>query len=177
MDPAKYLSLGKQTVITPAVLQLVTGIQGSVSAKVERLLNLVSGLKVSRFDINIFRKRTGAQIIEDGYVTGCTDNALAFITLSRAAGIPAIYVETIDLDWLKTGGRSIQGHIYAQIYDQDKKAWIWIDPAGNRSHIQPPKDMVIYQVGLDSWDIGLVDFDSLEKNFRIFRQNWLLNNK
>ncbi len=74
----------------------------------------------------VFRKRTGIQIIDDKYYTGCTDFALAFITLIRSCGIPAKYVETIDEKWLREGGNQITGHVYSQIYDKENNTWRWL---------------------------------------------------
>lgn len=47
-----------------------------------------------------YRQRTGSQILESGYTTGCTDTALAFLVIARQLGIPSKYVETLNTDWL-----------------------------------------------------------------------------
>jgi len=39
-----------------------------------------------------------------------------------------------------------------------------------------PEKRVIFQEGLDSWDIGITDFDSLKTKFEEFRKHWLLEN-
>ncbi len=63
-----------------------------------------------------FRVRTASQILESGYVTGCTDTALAFLVLARELGIPAKYVETFDEKWLQDANADgIQGHIFVDL--------------------------------------------------------------
>lgn len=63
-----------------------------------------------------FRKRTASEILKSGYVTGCTDTALAFLVLARELGIPARYVETFDENWLQeANANGVQGHIFADI--------------------------------------------------------------
>jgi len=170
---ARYLTPGKQTAITPAIQQLSSTIQGGTLDKAQSVLGLVKKLQVKKFDDKLFRKRTGDQIINDGFVTGCTDAALAFVTVARASGLPTKYVETIDRKWLTEGGGSIGGHIYAQVYDEQKKSWIWVDPLGNKVDVPAPYDRVVYKEGLDSWDIGIIDFQSLQTQFETFRKTWL----
>ncbi|GEM_PF-2973613 len=65
---------------------------------------------------NAFRKRIASDILESGYVAGCTDVALAFIVLARELGIPTRYVETFDEKWLQdTNAHGIQGHIFVDV--------------------------------------------------------------
>jgi len=147
----KYLQSGEQTQITPMILEMVAELQGTVLEKVEQIIAKISQLEGHEFDQNIFRKRTGSQILEDGYYTGCTDSALAFITLARASGIPAKYIETISEEWLKEGGISIAGHIYSQIYDEGTGIWHWVDPMGRKMDTNPETDFrVVFKEGLDS---------------------------
>ena len=173
-DQEKYLQSGEQTEINPEVLKIVSHFQGTILEKVDQIIKRISSLESRKFNYDIFRKRTGVQILEDNFDTGCTDSALAFITLARASGIPTKYVETIDEKWLKEGGSSITGHIYAQIYDKENDEWHWIDPMGRKIDIAPEVDSrIIFKEGLDSWNIGILDYKSLEEIFNKFRIGWL----
>jgi Transglutaminase-like superfamily len=85
---------------------------------------------VSKLDYNIsdknyfFRNRRGSEILESGFVTGCTDVALAFIVLSREAGIPTRYVETVSEDWLKNKNSDcVTGHVFVDIFKGGWKAY------------------------------------------------------
>jgi len=164
----KYLLPGEQTQITPKVKEIAENFSGSTSEKVEQIFNKISSLEQRGFDDQVFRQRTAGQIIADDYVTGCTDFALVFIVLARASGIPAKYVETINKEWLRTGGDLIGGHIYSQIYDKEESQWRWVDPM-RRIIDMSPEARVVFKEGLDSWDIGIKDFDSLKSSFEEFR--------
>jgi len=163
----KYQQAGKQTQLTPEIQQVASTYQGTVLDKTKQILAYLKSMRATRFDESIFRKRTAGQILKDGFVTGCTDSDLVFVALARANGLSAKYVETIDESWLQKGGGSIQGHQYAEVYDEEQKRWFWVDPMGMRIDIQPPlkEGRVIY------------DFDSLKQKFEEFRTNWLETNK
>ncbi len=172
----RYLSFGPQTQVTPEINKIASEISGTVLEKVQKILDIGSSLvKSQEFDKEVFRKRTASQILRDRYITGCTDAALLFITCSRASGIPAKYVETIDEGWLRNGGDSVGGHIYSQIYDENR-GWVWVDPMRRKVDSPPPENRVIFQEGLDSWDLGITDFNSLKTKFEEFRKQWLLEN-
>lgn len=65
---------------------------------------------------DVFRKRTASEILESGYVVGCTDIGLAFIALARELGIPTKYVETLNERWLQdANAKGIQGHIFVDV--------------------------------------------------------------
>ncbi len=123
----------------------------------------------------VFRKRTAQEIIKDGFVTGCTDWALVFIVLTRAKNIPTKYIETIRRRWLDEGkDNEIEGHIFAEVYLNDK--WYIIDP--DQAVIRGWYDRwVIYKKGLDSWDIGIHNFDELKEQFLKFRDEYRKQNK
>ncbi|KUK76986.1 MAG: Uncharacterized protein XD93_0607 [candidate division WS6 bacterium 34_10] len=172
----KYLNSGPQTHITEGIQKIVSGIEGTNLEKTKKILDLGSSLVERKgFDREVFRKRTASEILKDGFITGCTDAALLFVALARATNIPAKYVETIDEQWLKEGGDLIRGHVYSQIFDDITNKWIWVDPL-NCQFDAPPIGRIIYKEGLDSWDIGIRDFDSLKKAFKEFRKQIELNN-
>ena len=92
--------------------------------------------------IELWRKRSAGEIIHDEFVTGCTDSALVYITLSRAKGIPAIYVETIEEGYLRNPIGPVRGHVFADIYTDtilrsdfsvpEKPYWVSVNP--HRDH-------------------------------------------
>ena len=55
-------------------------------------------------------------------VGGCADHAAVFGTLARAAGIPAIWVKTLDMDWIHEfraapgAVRSWRGHVFLEVH-------------------------------------------------------------
>ena len=120
---------------------------------------------------DVFRKRTATEIIESDYASGCTDKALVFVALSRIKGIPTKYVETIDNKLLETGDNNLRGHVFAKVYIS-KKEYL-VDPEnGSISVITIPNksQYTIVAEGLDSWDIGINNFDDLRKVFQDFNK-------
>jgi hypothetical protein len=168
----KYLESGEQTVITPEVINIAARFEGTMDEKVHQIIQFLRTLRYdNRNKDEVFRKRTASQIITDGYVTGCTDDTLVFVVLSRASGIPTKYIETLDLEWLKAGGRPINGHVYAGV--QDNEGWRVIDPSARNENASIEQDgRVVMAVGLDSWDIGAKDFESLSKMQDSFRESY-----
>lgn len=172
----KYLSSGSQTQITPEIEMIASEIKGTVLEKTQKILEIGPNLlEIKDFDERVFRKRTGAQIIKDKYITGCTDAALAFIVLARASGIPTKYIETIDVEWLKKGGNSMKGHVWAQVYDESEDKWVWVDPMFRSIGNPPGEDKVVFGEGLDSWDLGIIDYNSQRSKFEIFKNQWKPN--
>src|SRR5688500_11453055 len=52
---------------------------------------------------------------------GCADYAVVFTALSRACGIPTVFVKTMDADWIRefrAAGtcRSWRGHVFLEVY-------------------------------------------------------------
>jgi hypothetical protein len=168
----KYLQSGEQTQFTTEVRKITLTFEGDMTERVSQIFNWMDSLDLKKSD-KVFRKRTADQIVEDGYITGCTDAGLVFVALARASGIPTKYVETIDKIWLKEGGSSVQGHIYAEVYNEEDKSWTWVDPMRKMIGTQPIEDgRVVFKEGLDSWSIGIKDFESLKAAFDEFREKW-----
>lgn len=171
------MQTGKQTEITAKIIEVSKSLKGDSLDYVSNALiwlhkNIVKSIPDSIEKNDVFRKRTANQIISDAYFSGCTDYALVFISLCRAKGIDTKYVEAIKKSWLDEGGNSIQGHIFAECYINDK--WIQIDP--QRATIHPLinyNGFEIYEKGLDSWDLGIDSFISLKDKFEKFREQYL----
>lgn len=187
-DVKGYLLPSKQTEITTEIVSMVEGVvnrlEGNTIQKAQQILEIMKTYSSKEeFNEEEFRKRTASEIIKSGYYTGCTDFALAFTLLARKAKIPTMYVETVSEEWLKHGGDSYGGHVYAKIYDSEKNEWIWVDPMQREVPSTPPDNptpeqekrrgiRIILAEGKDSWDIGISDFTSLKEKFNTFRNEW-----
>jgi len=49
---------------------------------------------------------------------------------------------------------------------------LFVDPTQGSISIKPTSGMVIYDKGLDSWDIGIKDRKDLKEKFMHFRDEW-----
>lgn len=166
----EYLREGEQTIITEQIRKMAETIEGGFEEKIKQIFDQIGTLaqQPEKKD-EVFRKRTADQILSDGYVTESADEVLVFIALARAAGIPSKYIETIDMNWMKTGEGPVQGHVYAGTFDEGKCRVV--DPSQRSIDVDIKKDgRVIYQMGLDSWGIGISDAESLAHNIGTFRE-------
>ena len=125
--------------------------------------------------MELFRKRTAAEIIKSKKVTGCTDYAIIFIALARAKKIPTKYIEAIRKRWLDIGDENhIEGHVFAECQINNK--WYIIDPQQGAIR-SDYRNYTIYKKGLDSWDIGIKSFEDLKEKFIDFKGEYLKNSR
>jgi hypothetical protein len=71
-------------------------------------------------------------VLDTRVLGGCADQALVFAALARACGIPAVFVKTMDVDWIRefraTGACTIwRGHVFLEVYLQER--WRLLDAA------------------------------------------------
>ncbi|MFC1700600.1 transglutaminase-like domain-containing protein [Patescibacteria group bacterium] len=167
---SKYLKSGSQTEITPDIQKIA---ESFTKQGLDLILEILQWIHPyfehqSSDKKNIFRKRTADEIIKSKMVTGCTDYALVFIALARAKGIPTKYIETIRRRWLDIGKEDqIEGHIFAECFINNN--WYIVDPQEHTIRIDYLR-FEIYKKGLDSWDIGIHNFDELKEQFLKFKR-------
>lgn len=158
--------------VTPKIKKLAASLSGEGLDFVANALEWMDkNLQKQKYTEKLFRKRAAGEIVKSGFSTGCTDDALVFIALARAKGIPAKYVEAIETRWLEEGREKITGHVFAQVFINNR--WHLVDPARKEISTKPVLDKtryVIFAEGLDSWDIGIKSFEDLKEKFLSFRQ-------
>lgn len=174
-----FLKEGKQAAITPKIKEVAVSINGEGLTFVANVLEWMDEhLQRQKYTQKLFRKRTADEIIKSGFSTGCTDDALVFIALTRAGRLPAKYVEAIETKWLEKDGEKIAGHVFAEIFVNNK--WYLVDPARREISVKPVPDKNRYMVfakGLDSWDIGIKSYKDLKEKFLNYRQKYLRKKK
>lgn len=120
LEDLNFLGEGEYTKKDEKISKIARELKKSNKNYLMAISNYVSGLeyKPNNFlGINLFRGRSASTILKSRFVTGCTDNALAFIVLARELGIPTKYVETISEEWLqKNNSEKIQGHVFAEVF-------------------------------------------------------------
>lgn len=156
---------GKQTAITKNIEKIAGQFSADGFAAVFEILkwinenlNLTSDIE---FKKECFRKRTADEIVQSKIATGCTDYALVFLALARAAGIAATYVEALDAEWARRPDyENIRGHIFCEVA-LDDKIYI-VDTQGATVRPWIGKRYVVVGRGLDSWDLGVRDIEELK---------------
>ena len=177
-EELKYLKSGEQTIVTQNIEKIalsITSTSKSFDDKIKAICSFVKSLQTNKENkTDIFRKRTADEIISSKYVTGCTDEALVFITIARAMNIPAKYIETIDLDFLnKNETGNYKGHIYSGVY-KGGEGWKIVDQTKRKIDADIEKDgRAFYKEGLDSWDIGIKDLQTLKVEFDKFHESYI----
>ena len=174
MDLNFFLKQGEQTQITENILKIASSFSGEKLDLASEIIKWIrKNLKPDsdkEVKDKVFRQRTADQIIEDGYTTGCTDIGLVFIVLARAKNIPTKYVETIRRKWMDSEDEDfIEGHIFAEIFFDDK--WHIINPTEACLKFWYDR-WIIFAEGLDSWDIGIRNYQELKEKFIDFRAKY-----
>jgi len=83
-----------------------------------------------------YKWRTLDEMLADRSYGGCADHAVVFGTLARAAGIPAIWVKTMDVDWIRElraapdSVESWRGHVYLEVHLDGR--WQLLDASAMR---------------------------------------------
>ena len=69
---------------------------------------------------------------------GCADQAIVCGVLLQSAGIPTVWVKTMDVDWIwdfkkKRPFKSWSGHVFLEIYLEGK--WVLLDPGASKIYV------------------------------------------
>lgn len=133
-------------------------------------------LKVRKDEISRqFLQRDADQILKDGYLTGCHDDAILFLTFISNFDFDFEYIEAIDTRWLESPmeEKKVMGHVFVKVGD------LLIDP--QRKVIYVDGDWVLsrYEIfgkGKEPYDLGLIDFSSMMTKFMDFKEEYKKRN-
>ncbi len=165
----QFLKSGEQTKITAQIQKVAGKLVGA--NELETVFNVLKWIDKNiehKRNPGVFRTRTSDQILADKYATGCTDYALLYIALSRALKLPTKYVELLSMKWIASDDEMIEGHVIVEVKVGDD--WIFVDPTRGSVSIKPTSGMMIYNKGLDSWDLGLKNGNDVNERFYRFRE-------
>ncbi len=178
MDEKYYLGEGKFTKFNKTienafedVLKIET--RNTLPGKISFYLSNHLKLKNPR-NTNEFRQRSASEIIESGYYNSCSDSGLVFVTLSRFAGIPTKYIETIEKDNLIKKPILVSGHAFAEVFLGDR--WIKYEPhngfLNNGKYLVANSEYIKTGEGLDFSELKLnngeiINLDSVDKIRRL----------
>jgi len=174
----KYLAGGNQTKITPEIQRLADMVvKGELEQTYSQIMHIIHQLEIRRDKGDLLNTRTADQIINSGFWTGCTDMALAFTAISRAAGIPVKIVETVDKTWLVGDNEgAVSGHVYVKTYDGKAKRWVLTDPTKKYFDIEMPTERIMVSEGVDVWGMGMKNRQEKLTVLKEFRTEWRSKN-
>lgn len=190
MPRHKYLKEGKQTQLTPLVMEHADRIRGSnfevsfegISAAARDVIyashktcNHIfrlpyvegwekgSGKERGELKDSVFRKRTLNDVLDKGAVPTCSDFGLLFRGLMVAQGFPVAYFESFHEDFIL--GKDFHGHVFGRaFYDGGS---VIVNPGiipnfyTSEENLFRDRRYVLFNEGLDSWDVGIKGYDSM----------------
>ncbi len=132
MEPT--LQEGVQTKITESVLNESKQIKGKGLPLIFNIIaHIHENYQLTQDPEFPKRIRTVEDIIKTKLITGCTDYAHLFISLCKSKKIPALFVDVIEKDWIKSPDKTIRGHVFVKIKIKDK--FILVDPSKGNINI------------------------------------------
>lgn len=178
-----WLEAGRQSIITPAILQEARQITGK--SRRERLFSAKAHL-LSGFTYDPERNPAAFEIsaedlFSDRILGGCSDYALVEVTLYRAVGIPSRLVLTVNVDWMLQQPADppalAEGHCFVEVYLENR--WHLVDPTFRWlfSEYNPessyfPHGEYLFKRGKDFWDMGIPDIRRFDQQLKIFCKNF-----
>jgi len=132
-NPSKYLawpdSLGDRTAMHAQAASL------KADTDLETIRRVLSWMdKTLRYDgQKAYVWRNFDDVIREKAYGGCADQGMVCGVLLKAAGIPAVWVKTMDVNWIwdfKKGRpfQSWSGHVFVEVWVDHK--WMLLDPGG-----------------------------------------------
>ena len=172
MEKKKWLKEGKQTKTTPYVKNLASSFKKEGLNYIAEILSWIKGNLRPKEGINdtdpCLFSRTAEEIVKSGYlIGGCAGEGIVFVTLARAKGIPASYIQAAYKESL-IGEINLKGHVFSKILI-DEKVFL-VDPS--KSTIADQEDFGDYipiAEGLDSLDIGVRNVKDLRNLFQKYK--------
>lgn len=176
-DPAVFLQQGEQTRLTKeilAVAQLFNNCK-DISTLQEIYQWMRSNLSSPTSDDADKFGRTAHEIINSRAATGCTDCGLVFAVLARAKGIPAVFVQSAKINWIKAVKKNgekagpVCGHILVEVHI--KGQWCLVDSAYGVLYCDYdvgnfclPGGYYVFAKSTEVWDTGV---KNSEENKRV----------
>ena len=116
--------------------------------------------------------RTSEELAESKIYSGCSDFGTVLAPILRMNGIPTVYIQTGDVEWIKelqTGNpESIRGHIMLEVNVDNK--WYLLDAINGKlyhnydiNNVNVPKNRVVFSKSLNGHEVGCTSFDTNEK--------------
>lgn len=133
-SPSQYLVVADSLGDREAIAKLATELKGSESRKtLENVLAWIdSNLK---YDQKLaYEWRDFDTVVSQRCYGGCADQAIVCGALLQSAGIPTVWVKTMDVEWIwdfkkKRPFTTWSGHVFLEIFLDGK--WVLLDPVAS----------------------------------------------
>jgi len=130
--PAPYLELHKSFGDAARIRKVAEPLKEKTTEQTLRAIGRWIDQNLKCDEKKKYEWRNVEEVIGDGTYIGCADHALVFGALARACGIPAVWVKTMDADWIhefradpKGFKGSWRGHVFLEVHVDGK--WKLVD--------------------------------------------------
>lgn len=173
-DPTKFLTEGKQTVVTDRVKEFSKNINDKKDlSTVREILRKVAAIprneKVPKFTVS------ADDILKHNGIQSCSQYATVFIAAAKHKGIPTVFIHAIDTNFYKGKIKEANStHSFVEVYIAGENKWYLVDPTTgtifldydvnnfNYSH----RNGIEYYLFSKSLDLAEADLDSFDKIVR-----------
>jgi hypothetical protein len=132
-DPNKYLEIDHSLGDRKAILAQANKLKGD--SEMETLRNVLNWMQTAlKYDgEKAYAWRNYDDVVREKTYGGCADEGIVCGVLLKGAGIPTVWVKTMDVAWIwdfKKGRpfKSWSGHVFLEVFAEGK--WMLLDPGG-----------------------------------------------
>lgn len=172
----QYIETGEQSAITDLVLEKCDHIPGEGLNLIRNITAFQQSFEFRSTQEPVF-SRTIDEIIQSHETLGCQESGLILITILRAKGETASFIQAFNKDDLinydeESKDNRIRGHVFIR-WTTDEGFKIINSTTGEITE-DIPETFVIGGEGLDAWDIGLKD--GIKDYLQLFEKTKTNNN-
>jgi hypothetical protein len=129
--PENYLVLHESMESEARIREVAAKIKAKTAEQTLLAINEWISRNLHYDDSAAYSWRSFDQVVDDHRYGGCADYALVFASLSRACGIPTVFVKTMDVSWIVNYRQSgiedsWSGHVFLEVYIDG--GWRLLDP-------------------------------------------------
>ena len=162
-SPQKYKSISESLGDVQAITQQAQALKGDSDRKT--LTNILNWMETElKYDeTRAYEWRNYETVVTEKCYASCADQATTCGALLQGAGIPTVWVKTMDIDWIwafKRNGppQTWSGHVYLEVYLDGK--WVLLNPGEFRIYDNYSTDARIlpgnrfaYHKGVDPFEM------------------------
>lgn len=130
-SPQSYLEIAPSLGDPARIVELASQLKGRDDrATIRRVLEWMTANLKCEPD-RAYKWRNFDDVVAEGCYGGCADEGIVCGVLLKAAGIPVVWVKTMDVEWIwdfkkKRPFEAWSGHVFLEVYLEDE--WRLLDP-------------------------------------------------
>ena len=147
-SPEKYLAIPASLGDSQAIARQASDLKAATDRKT--LSNVLRWMNTQlRHDADrAYEWRNYDTVVADRCYGGCADQAIVCGVLLKSAGIPAVWVKTMDVPWIwdfkkKRPYQSWSGHVFLEVYLDEN--WVLLDPGAAKIYLNYSTESRILQ--------------------------------